>query len=573
VLSFVPDAPMRASRGRRGAVADTIEADAEAAVPVAGGRGTKASGKGARRPAAAAAALDDEQIASPTAAAAAAYGDDDDYDSSDYESAADEDEDGEAEAEAGGLTDRGRGAARQRLRAYNAESESARAALASTFEGIRVAPHVIGRLLKMQDGRLRAPTAVQKAAVPVITGNLNEDAPPPRDVLVHAETGSGKTLSYLLPLFSRLDSKTASRARLRAIIVTPTRELSHQVYKVAQSLAKVSRKKMRRHAATAAGAAAAGETPAFNPLATGVRVVRAVGEVSHQLLHEMSANPPHILIGTPTSLAALIPQHANLGQLQYVVLDEADELVRNHHVASLRHIVRHTTKIAHRPCVVCVSATNSTGLKSFVREHLRVRSLAKIDLTGGSMRVPATLKHYILRVTNTEQSYATVTRYAAAAKPLAALVFHNSALTMEALEVYLRKKRAPVSVIGNAYANKERAQSLEDINTGKSVFLLSTEMSARGLDLPRISHVINFEPPHSAREYVHRAGRAGRLSSQTPDRTGSVVTLAYSEDDVKGMVDIARTLKIDLEEIVLEDGKIRTTPLVFNSASNVTKGL
>ena len=127
---------------------------------------------------------------------------------------------------------------------------------------------------------------------------------------------------------------------------------------------------------------------------------------------------------------------------------------------------------------------------------------------------------------------------------------------MDALEVHLRECKVPAGVLCNALANAQRARSLEGVRTGHLRVLLSTEMAARGLDLPRVSHVLNFDLPTSFREYVHRAGRTGRISSLAGGRTGSVVTFVCSDEDKEAIAGNVRQLGAELIEIVLEGGAV-----------------
>ena len=404
-----------------------------------------------------------------------------------------------------------------------------------SWKSLGVPSHILGKLDAMKG--LATPTPVQQVALPYLLGDLNA---PPGDCLIHSETGSGKTLTYLLPIFSRLDGKTAPIAKLRAIVVTPTRELSHQVATVAEKLASVGNKK--------------------DPSRT-VRVVRVVGEISAQMLHDLKETPPHVLIGTPATLANLIGVHINTGELQTLVLDEADELLRNHSIAHVKALVSSVRKHGNKPGTIAVSATSSFGLTQFVGENLR-KSHKEVDLTRGSMVTPSTLSHYFVRLGKANAMYNTFTRFLAAARPSCALSFHNSAKSMEALEVHLRNNHIPVGLLGNAYANAQRARALEGVRSGRLHVLLSTEMAARGLDLPRISHVVNFDPPTSLREYVHRAGRAGRLSSLSANRAGIVVSLITSESEQNALFDFAHELGVALGEMSFEGGEIKVTSLL-----------
>lgn len=390
---------------------------------------------------------------------------------------------------------------------------------------------------KLQLMKAMAPTNVQKEALPYL---CSQPENPPDDCVIHSETGSGKTLAYLLPILSRIEPKVAPHAKTRAIIVTPTRELSHQVARVAAQLGDVGKHK--------------------DP-AKAVRVQRVVGEVTADVMHSLKHAPPHILVGTPHTLASLIPQHVNLGELQCLVLDEADELLRNHSIGSVKSIVQSVRRLKMSPGIVAVSATSSFGLQKFITEHMR-RSVKVFDLMGGSMGTPETLNHLFIRVPTPAAAYNTFTRALAALRPMAALSFHNSAKTMEAMEAHLRAKNVRVRVIGSAYANAQRAKALDSISTGAATVLLSTEMAARGLDLPRLSHVFCFDPAKSLREYVHRVGRVARLSSKTAGRQGTAVTFCLDDKEVEETLEMCKELGVSLSELTITEGEPEVTPLL-----------
>jgi len=319
------------------------------------------------------------------------------------------------------------------------------------------------------------------------------------------------------------------------VIVTPTRELAHQVAEVAQTFGSVGK---------------------FKDPKKSVRVLKCVGEVSSSVLTMLREEPPHILVGTPITLAALIPGHVNMGDLQVMVLDEADELLRAHNAPHVRALVSVAKGHRGRPGVVCVSATSSFSLQKFTRETLRKPpALFIADTTGGIPGTPPTISHLIYRVPTPSALFNSYTRLLAALRPPALLSFHNSAAGLEAMEVHLRDKRVRCAVIGNAYSNSTRARALEGVAHGKFQVLLSTEMAARGLDIPRLSHVLNVDPPSSLREYVHRAGRVGRISSLTPGRAGTVITLIGSQEELDVMKDIAKELRVEMKEIQLENGE------------------
>ena len=421
----------------------------------------------------------------------------------------------------------------------------------SAWERLGLPAFVVGKVLKQNPAAL-APTAIQAAALPGLCSDL---AGPLPDAVLHSETGSGKTLAYLLPILARLEAKLVPHARLRAVIVTPTRELAHQVACLAEALG------------------AAGK---FREPARALRVLKVVGEVTSSTLTLLRDAPPHILVGTPSTLAALLPGHVNIGELQALVLDEADELLRLHSAATVRALAKVAREHRASPGIVCVSATSSFALQKFVRETLRRGPrLVLADVTrgaSGGMSTPATLAHRLLRLPAASAQFNAFTRLLAALRPPAVLSFHNSAASLEALEAHLRARGVRCGVLGNAYANAVRARSLEGIATGRLQVLLSTEMAARGLDLPRLSHVVNFDPPSSLREYVHRAGRVGRLSSQTPGRSGTVVTFCASQAEVDTMLHMGKRLGVRMAEVVLRGGQAEEVPLMGAEGQAVALG-
>ncbi len=192
----------------------------------------------------------------------------------------------------------------------------------------------------------------------------------------------------------------------------------------------------------------------------------------------------------------------------------------------------------------------------------RLRRAAVVDTTGGVPGTPPSLVHLLHRVPGPGALYNTFTRLLAALRPTALLSFHNSAASMEALEAHLRAKRVRCGVLGNAYSNATRAGALAALASGGAQVLLATEMAARGLDLPRLSHVVNFDPPSSLREYVHRAGRVGRLSSLTPGRAGTVLTLVTADEEETQLLQTASQLGVALGELTLAAGVPSVRPIL-----------
>lgn len=441
------------------------------------------------------------------------------------------------------------------------------------LEAAGVASHLVGKVHSRLAIQRAAP--VQAAAMPVVAAAV---APCPAaasayDVVLHAPTGSGKTLAYLLPLLGSVDPATYAHARLRVVIVTPTRELAVQVADVASSLALAGKKRGGDRGRV--DASKRSEEEAASPRT--LRVARIVGEVTAHALHALTHLQPHVLIGTPASLAAVLPTHVNAGEVAAVVLDEADECARNHHAGALATLLTGLTRHRHRPAIIAVSATPSQGLNQLLQRFARVASLRRIDLTsaveptataatggprrgdgGGRVRLtmPTSISHWTYQAAALRPPgassrappapppagvvdaavlapYRAFTRLLAAVKPRAVLCFANSTASLDALEAYLRAKGVAVAVLGAGIAGADRSKALGALRQGQVQVLLSTEMAARGLDLPRLSHIINFDLPHNAREYVHRAGRVGRLTPGAAPgaATGAAAGAGGSDED------------------------------------------
>lgn len=382
------------------------------------------------------------------------------------------------------------------------------------------------------------------------------------DVVLHSETGTGKTLAYLLPLLTAIlrgapSAAALARARTRVLVIVPTRELAVQVHGVVEELCRPG--KRRAAAAAAAASAALGPTVGAAAVAGGLRYARFVGEVSASALAAAGGGgtgAPHIVVGTPETLRRLVPAHINGGELQAIVLDEADELVRGHSLRAVSAIADWARHARHRPALIAVSATPSPALTEFLRAYARPGTLARVNLLapslgargvgsahlprggmaaaaaglGRALALPPTLSHELLLVDDASAAYGVLARWLKEAAPRAVLVFHNSAESLEAARLSLSAAGVSVRVLGAAAEGADRNRALVDVASGAAQVLLCTEMGARGLDVPALTHVVNFDAPRSAREYVHRAGRVGRLRSAGAGR-GTVISLAAGADE------------------------------------------
>lgn len=401
---------------------------------------------------------------------------------------------------------------------------------------------MLGKLARVG---FKEPSAVQIAAVPPIMrgearDRLEDGRPRPlrrgehmpagEDVVLHAETGSGKTLVYLLPLMASLQAEGPSHSsQVRGIIVVPTRELAVQVQREAEKLAQRGAKRAKQK----------GQAP--------IVVRRLVGQVDDRMLASLKRDPPHVVVATPQTLCDLIPDRMQLGALRYLICDEVDFLLSVATKPATEYVLAAAARLTHKPRMMLVSATPSHDVMEAQKAYLRKPRL--IDLTHGSSAMPDTITHYIVECVRDNQKHNMVTRTLSSLKPLGTLAFLASGANAENLSEFLASRNVPAATLVNATQNKARAKALEQLAAGRLQVLMSTEMASRGLDLPRVSHVINVDVPASARAYVHRAGRVGRMG-----RPGTVVTLA-TRDEMADARRVAKAAGADVKMLRFEHGE------------------
>ncbi len=336
------------------------------------------------------------------------------------------------------------------------------------------------------------PTPIQAAAVPlVLAGN---------DLIGIAQTGTGKTAAFTLPLLTMMAGAPPQqgRRRTRALVLAPTREL---VVQIEENVIAYGKHVPLRIAKVFGGV---GERPQIDALRSGVDVV----------------------IATPGRLMDLMGQgHADFGALEYLVLDEADRMLDMGFVPAIRRIVK---ALPQKRQTLLFSATLSKEIEVLTKEFQHAPKKVEI----GRRNNPAeTVAQFIYEVSQ-------------AHKPslLAHLLRDN---TMNMVLVFTRTKHGADRVAkrlardgistATLHANRsqnQRLKALQDFKSGAVRVLVATDIAARGIDVDGISHVVNFDFPPHVEDYVHRIGRTGRanavgdaISFVMPDDMGALRTL------------------------------------------------
>ncbi|KAG0588713.1 hypothetical protein KC19_2G263900 [Ceratodon purpureus] len=399
------------------------------------------------------------------------------------------------------------------------------------------------------------PTHVQREALPILLSG--------RDCILHAQTGSGKTLAYLLPIFAKV---LPSRAAVQAIVVVPTRELGMQVAKVARKLA--------GKGSTEEGGEALKEK--------GTVMVMALleGGTSSRQKAWLKAEPPQIVVGTLERIARMIEtKNLRTNAITTVVIDEVDAMMgAAKEGGHLQKLLSEYTRPQQRQTILA-SATIPQH-RRFLNDCIQ-NKWVKEDVTHIHVRpedkMPSYLQHRYVVCEKDDRLPALLSLLQADA-PKAAIIFvndqsekakraGNTPSTLTVAEYFSRNKIAPDGdalweplVLEEELHVNARTAIVSDFREGQCL-LVATELAARGLDLPEVSHVYNFEWPPSVTSYIHRAGRTGRRP--ITEDLGTVTSFITSKE-LFVLRRLENELSLKFEALKVQGtARVKATPDIF----------
>lgn len=340
------------------------------------------------------------------------------------------------------------------------------------------------------------PTPIQLRAIPPILEG--------RDVLGLAQTGTGKTAAFVLPILQRL--LKGPRGRLRALIISPTRELAEQTHTAISALGRQ----------------------------TGLRSLTIYGGVGAQPQIKGLRAGAEIVVACPGRLLDLLGQQAvNLSLVETLVLDEADQMFDMGFLPAIRRILAALPKPRQ---TLLFSATMPEEIRSLANELLRRPITVELDTD----RPVETIGHamYLVEPTEKIELLLEILRQSGSGK---VLVFTRTKHRAKKLAGHLVKAGvAATSLQGNLSQNQRQA-AMDNFRSGRVKVLVATDIAARGIDVSRITHVINFDMPDTAIAYTHRIGRTGRMA-----KLGTALSLA-TRDDLPMVRTVERLLGRSLE--------------------------
>jgi ATP-dependent RNA helicase RhlE len=324
------------------------------------------------------------------------------------------------------------------------------------------------------------PTPIQKRAIPLVLEG--------RDLMAAAQTGTGKTAAFALPILERLMASPSVQRRPRALILVPTRELATQVSDSFRALA--------RHL----------------PL----RGALIFGGVSPKPQLDALSHGVDIIVATPGRLLDHLQGRAvDLSHVEMLVLDEADRMLDMGFIRPIRRLI---AALPAKRQTLMFSATFSDDIRSLAKSLLR--DPVSIDISPRNSSPPL-VDHQVYHV-DTAGKHPLLTRLLAAGDIKQSLVFTRTKHGANRLaERLARDGLACVAIHGNK-SQAARTRALSDFKQGRVRILVATDIAARGLDISELPHVVNFELPHVPEDYVHRIGRTGRAGA--PGRAVSLVS-------------------------------------------------
>ena len=371
-----------------------------------------------------------------------------------------------------------------------------------SFADLKLAPEILKALT---ESGYTTPTPIQAQAIPVVLEG--------HDLMAGAQTGTGKTAAFALPLLQKLlphasSSTSPARHPVRALILVPTRELAIQVEESVKAYAKHCK---LRSLVVFGGVDIKTQTP---HLKTGVE----------------------ILVATPGRLLDHVEQKTvQLNQVQMLVLDEADRMLDMGFMPDLKRILALLPKQRQN---LMFSATFSNEIKKLSAEFLTHPKLIEVARSNASAE-NITQKAYLVAQADKHVLLAHLLRGSDATQ---ALVFTKTKITASRLAKQLQREGVAADAIHGDKSQLERMQALEAFKQGKVAVLIGTDVAARGLDIDQLPMVINYEMPSAAEDYVHRIGRTGRAGA-----SGKAISLVSPEEE-KYLTAIEKLIKREIEK-------------------------
>ncbi|WP_243074505.1 DEAD/DEAH box helicase [Microbacterium sp. SS28] len=356
-------------------------------------------------------------------------------------------------------------------------------------------------LAALRDVGYETPSAIQAATIPTLLAG--------RDVVGLAQTGTGKTAAFALPILDRLD---LSQKTPQALVLAPTRELALQVCEAFEKYASHLR---------------------------GVHVLPVYGGQGYGVQLSALRRGVHVIVGTPGRIMDHLEKGTlDLTELKYLVLDEADEMLKMGFAEDVETILADTPDTKQ---VALFSATMPPAIRRISQQYLH--DPEEITVKTKTTTSSTITQRYL--IVSFQQKMDALTRILETENFDGMIVFGRTKSVTEEIAEKLRARGYSAAAINGDVAQPVREKTINQLKSGKLDILVATDVAARGLDVERISHVVNFDIPTDTESYVHRIGRTGRAG-----RSGDAISFVTPRE--RGLVRaIERATRQELTEIPL----------------------
>ena len=372
-----------------------------------------------------------------------------------------------------------------------------------TFIDLSLPAGLIAALAKQQ---ISEPTPIQIAAIPPLTAG--------KDAYLRAETGTGKTLAYLLPLFTRIDP---AHVATQVVIVAPTHELAIQIHRQSCELA--------LNAALA------------------IRSVLLIGGTATDRQIDKLKTRPHVVVGSPGRIVELIERgKLKTPHIRAVVIDEADRLLNDE---SLNWIQKLIGAVPPTRQLVFASAT----IEQQTRRVLETLAPGVLMLRASTVAVNENIDHLYLVCEGRDKPDMLRKMLHAFDVPRSIVFVHRNDVAEEVASKLTHHKLA-VADLNAALSKQDRKQAMDGIRSGTIRIMIASDLAARGLNIPGVTHVFNLEVPTMSKAYLHRVGRTARAGAK-----GIAVSLV-TETEARLIQRYEQDLGISLQCVRLHNGEV-----------------
>ena len=316
---------------------------------------------------------------------------------------------------------------------------------------------------------IHSPTPIQEQAIPFILNN--------KDLIGEAQTGTGKTLAFLLPLFEKIDEK---KPFIQALILSPTRELAIQITEEAEKLTKGK---------------ALNILPIYGGRDTSKQIKKLKGNI-------------HLIVATPGRLLDHLGQKTlDLSKLQTFILDEADQMLLMGFKNDVENIMRHMPK---KRQTLCFSATMDAPVKKLAYRYMKEPVVISVKKKQVTLE---TIKQEVIETTDRHKQ-ASLFKVLEEDNPFMAIIFCRTKRRVDVLYDAMKKEGYNCIKLHSDILQSKRERLMKSFKNGDIQYLIATDVAARGIDITGVDYIYNYDIPESPEVYIHRIGRTARAGAE-----------------------------------------------------------